>query len=61
MKRLANVLLVGAAACLPFFNAHAQVRPNKPVKFILSQPAGAGPDVVARFVAEHLLRRLGSR
>lgn len=30
--------------------------PNKPVKFILSQPAGSGPDILARYVADQLAR-----
>ncbi len=28
--------------------------PQRPVKFILSQPAGAGPDILARYVADQL-------
>jgi tripartite-type tricarboxylate transporter receptor subunit TctC len=28
--------------------------PQRPVKWILSQPAGSGPDILARFVAEQL-------
>lgn len=39
--------------------AHAQAWPNKPVKWILSQPAGSGPDVISRYVADHLSRSLG--
>lgn len=33
--------------------------PQRPVKFILSQPAGSGPDIVARFVGDQLARLWG--
>ena len=33
--------------------------PVRPIKWIVSQPAGAGPDILARFVAENLSRSLG--
>jgi tripartite-type tricarboxylate transporter receptor subunit TctC len=49
----------GAALLLPLAGAlHAQapVWPQRPVKFILSQPAGAGPDILARYVADQLAR-----
>jgi len=33
--------------------------PQRPVKFILSQPAGSGPDILARYVADQLARGWG--
>ena len=33
--------------------------PDKPVKWVLSQPAGSGPDNVARLLAERLARVIG--
>lgn len=48
-----------AAILLPFAGAlHAQAPgwPQRPVKFILSQPAGSGPDILARFVGDQLAR-----
>lgn len=33
--------------------------PQRPVRWIVSQPAGAGPDVIARFVGEQLARLWG--
>ena len=33
--------------------------PQRPVKWILSQPAGAGPDILARYLAEQLTRTWG--
>ncbi|MDA7417301.1 tripartite tricarboxylate transporter substrate-binding protein [Xenophilus arseniciresistens] len=40
-------------AALP---AGAQAWPARPVKLILSQPAGSGPDILARYVADQLGR-----
>ena len=33
--------------------------PQRPVKWILSQPAGSGPDILARYVADQLSRTWG--
>ncbi len=33
--------------------------PQRPIKWIVSQPAGAGPDILARYVADGLSRSLG--
>lgn len=39
---------------------HAQgAWPSRPVKWILSQPAGSGPDILARYVAEQLSKTWG--
>ena len=48
-----------AALALPFAGsvwAQAPAWPQRPVKFILSQPAGAGPDILARYVADQLTK-----
>ena len=47
-----------AALLLPLAPAalRAQGWPQRPVKFILSQPAGSGPDILARYVADQLAR-----
>ncbi len=34
--------------------------PNRPIKWIVSQPAGAGPDILARYIADQLARSWGS-
>jgi tripartite-type tricarboxylate transporter receptor subunit TctC len=39
--------------------AFAQDWPARPVKFIVSQPPGTSPDIVARFLADRLSRQLG--
>ena len=54
--------LAGAvAATLPAAPAWAQpaVWPDKPVKWILSQPPGSGPDNVARLLGDRLASKLG--
>ena len=48
----------GFAAALPAW-AQSQAWPDKPVKWILSQPPGSGPDNVARLLGERLGARLG--
>ncbi len=49
-------LLAGAA---PAVWAQASAWPDKPLKFILSQPPGSGPDNVARLLGERLAKPLG--
>jgi len=39
--------------------AQTTVWPDKPIKFVLSQPAGSGPDNVARLLADRLAKPLG--
>lgn len=39
--------------------AAAQAWPSKPVRFILSQPAGSSPDIVARLLGDKLSRAWG--
>ena len=60
MKKIL-IALLAVAALLPMQGAHAQAQawPSKPIKWILSQPAGSGPDVISRYVAEHLSKALG--
>ena len=58
MNRFIASTLLALVALSPHA-AHAQAWPNKPVKWILSQPAGSGPDVISRYVAEHLSKAIG--
>jgi tripartite-type tricarboxylate transporter receptor subunit TctC len=56
MKRREFTLAAAALAL-----SHPLVRaqggwPERPVKLILSQPAGSGPDILARYLGEHLAR-----
>src|SRR5207253_3247167 len=50
---LALLILAGPAA--------AQEWPTRPVKFVISQPPGTSPDIVARFLADKLSRSLGQQ
>lgn len=57
MKRRTFTLSAAAALVV----AHPLLRaqgawPDKPVKMILSQPAGSGPDILARYLGEQLAR-----
>jgi tripartite-type tricarboxylate transporter receptor subunit TctC len=57
--------LLQAAASVAVFpsllasTARAQAWPEKPIRFVLSQPAGSGPDNVARIIGERLSKSLG--
>ncbi len=51
---LAGSVLAAAAPML-----RAQAWPDKPVNWVLSQPPGSGPDVVARLLADRLTKRWG--
>jgi tripartite-type tricarboxylate transporter receptor subunit TctC len=55
---LALGLLAACAAIAPR-QAEAQPWPQKPITLIVSQAAGASPDVMARMLADRLSRRLG--
>jgi tripartite-type tricarboxylate transporter receptor subunit TctC len=37
--------------------AHAQGWPERPIRLVLSQPAGSGPDAMARMIADQLSRK----
>ena len=62
MKRRIFLLLAGLAT-LPSPPAQAQspaaAWPERPLWWILSQPAGSGPDIVARMLAERISRAIG--
>jgi tripartite-type tricarboxylate transporter receptor subunit TctC len=55
--------LAVCAAALPTMSrlAWAQAYPARPVRFIVSYPAGSSPDLVARLVARRLSDRLGQQ
>jgi tripartite-type tricarboxylate transporter receptor subunit TctC len=44
------------ASAVPAAWAQAGAWPNRPVKLILSQPAGSGPDIIARYVGDQLAK-----
>lgn len=54
------LLALGAATLLAFSaSGHAQEWPTKPIKLVISWPAGGGGDTVARMVAAGLSKNLG--
>ena len=57
-RRFTHIALsLGASTALP--SVHAQSWPDKPVKWVLSQPPGSGPDNVARILSERLSKLWG--
>jgi tripartite-type tricarboxylate transporter receptor subunit TctC len=60
MKQVFRALSLVALAA-SFGHAAAQDWPNKPVKWILSQPAGASPDITARLIADRLSKMWGQQ
>lgn len=61
MKRqlFLKTLLACAAATSLAGTAHAQAYPSRPIKIVTPFPAGQGPDVLLRMVAEKLSTSLG--
>ena len=64
MQRRTFTFACALAACGLSVEASAQsgtdtAWPNRPVKWILSQPAGSGPDILARYVGESLAKVWG--
>src|SRR5689334_24704653 len=54
-----RLLLAALAATHAQAQVHAQSWPDRPIKFISSQAAGNGTDVVGRLVADRLSARVG--
>ena len=55
-RRYLVVLAAGACLCA---SAQAQTWPDKPVRLLLSQPPGSGPDNIARLLGERLSKAWG--
>jgi hypothetical protein len=55
--------LAAGAAVLPAVSliARAQTYPTRPVRIVVSAPAGQGADVVARLIGQWLSERLGQQ
>ena len=58
-KLLKTATTLAAFPTLLASTARAQVWPDKPIRFVLSQPAGSGPDNVARIIGERMAKSLG--
>lgn len=50
--------LIGAAGLAIAMTGHAQTYPNKPIKMIIPYAAGQGTDIIGRYVADELSRRI---
>src|SRR5207245_4849703 len=60
MTRLFHAQLI-AALLGGFAGAQAQSWPTRPIRVIVSFPAGSAPDIVCRFVTERLSRAVGQQ
>lgn len=58
-RRRFNLALVGSALAAAAPALRAQAWPERPVKWVLSQPPGSGPDNVARILSERLAKSWG--
>ncbi len=56
---LALRVLIACAGLAAISSAHAQNWPDKPIKFVMSAPAGSSIDVLGRTIADKLKDRLG--
>ncbi len=54
-----SIAVLSLTTWLPTSHAQSTAWPDKPVKLVLSQPAGSGPDNVARLLSERLARNWG--
>ena len=62
MQRRHLTLALATSALWPAATLRAQATPawpDKPVRFVLSQPAGSGPDAVARLIVDRLSKTWG--
>jgi tripartite-type tricarboxylate transporter receptor subunit TctC len=58
-KLLQSASTLAVFPTLLALTAQAQAWPEKPIRFVLSQPAGSGPDNVARIIGERMTKSLG--
>jgi tripartite-type tricarboxylate transporter receptor subunit TctC len=56
-----RLLVLSLAVLFVSSDAHAQAWPSRPVKIIVSQAAGATPDIIARLLADKLSVGLGQQ
>ena len=62
IHRIATQVAVAAAiGLIGLAAAHGQSFPNRPIKILVSQAAGSGPDTIMRLYADAMSRNIGSR
>ncbi len=59
MQRKQFLAALLATLGAPLAHAQASAWPDKPIRWVLSQPPGSGPDNVARLLSDHLGRKWG--
>jgi tripartite-type tricarboxylate transporter receptor subunit TctC len=59
MQRRQLALALASLAAWPATAVRAQAWPDKSIRFVISQPAGSGPDAIARLLAERLSKSWG--
>jgi tripartite-type tricarboxylate transporter receptor subunit TctC len=59
MQRRTFTIALAASATLSALPTRSQAWPDKPVKWVLSQPPGSGPDNVARILSDRLAKAWG--
>ncbi len=58
-KLVVTTALLSLGSTYGLAYAQGQAWPDKPVRFVLSQPPGSGPDNIARLLSDHLARSWG--
>lgn len=58
-RQFINSMVIAASATTASALAQPETWPDKPIKFVLSQPPGSGPDNVARLLGDRLSKSLG--
>jgi tripartite-type tricarboxylate transporter receptor subunit TctC len=58
-RQFINSMVIAASATTASALAQTETWPDKPIKFVLSQPPGSGPDNVARLLGDRLSKSLG--
>ncbi|MCJ0764126.1 Bug family tripartite tricarboxylate transporter substrate binding protein [Variovorax terrae] len=61
MVRLALAGLLAATGCAATMPAGAQAFPSRPVRLVVTFPAGSGPDTIARSIAPKMSEALGQQ
>ena len=59
MQRRDTLAALAATLLAPHAAVRAQAWPDRPVKWVLSQPPGSGPDTVARILGDRLTKGWG--